>query len=175
MRTRYFKNDPNERSGFHTISLFVANKPGVLVRVALVFSRRGFNVESLVVSPALDGRFSRMTITATGDGKTLDQIIKQIAKLVDVVHACEHEDADAIEKEFALIKVGVTPQNRSAALKDIEQFTTKVLDLTAESLIFQAVGSSKKLDNLVSVMDGYGIIEMVRTGKILMTRGTGKT
>ena len=175
MRTRYLKYNKSNRIDLHTISLFVANKPGVLVRIALVFSRRGFNLESLVVSPALDGRFSRMTITASGDLKTLEQIIKQINKLVDVVHAFEHTDQEAVEKEFALIKVGITGQERAPFLQIVDQFDSKVVDMTAESMIIQASGHSRKLDMLVEMTEEFGIIEIVRTGKVLMTRGTGKT
>ena len=159
----------------HTISLLVANKPGVLVRVSLIFSRRGFNIESLVVSPALDGRFSRMTITAQGDKGTLEQIIKQAAKLVDVVAAHEHTDAHAVEKELALIKVAVKDENRGELLQVISHFKGQTVDLAQNSLVIQLTGSTEKLDAAVEMLCSYGIIEIVRTGKIVMARGKERT
>ena len=92
----------------HTISLFVANKPGVLLRVTLVFARRGFNIESLVVSSAFDGRYSRMTITAKGEDKDLDQIVKQLGKLVDVIESKDNSETSALERELTLVKVEVS-------------------------------------------------------------------
>lgn len=164
-----------KRALTHTISLFVANKPGVLVRIALIFSRRGFNIESLVVSPALDGRFSRMTITAQGDPKTLEQIIKQASKLVDVVHAFEHSGGDAVEKELALIKVKATPQHRTGVLQVVTHFKAQTVDLTHDSLILMATGSTEKLDALEEMLSEFGIIEVVRTGKVVMARGKDLT
>ena len=102
---------PAVRKTLHTISCFVNNKPGVLVRVALVFSRRGYNIESLVVSPAAEGRFSRMTITCSGDPTDLEQIIKQLAKLVDVVHAIDHTGDESYEMEIALVKLAVSARS----------------------------------------------------------------
>ena len=121
------ENELFNRQNIHTISLFVANKPGVLLRICLVFSRRGFNIESLVVSPAFDGRFSRMTITAQGDRKTLDQIIKQCDKLVDVIHASEHDPSQSIEKEFALIKVKLKEDKRVELLNLVQHFDGQFL------------------------------------------------
>ncbi len=159
----------------HTISLLVANKPGVLVRVALIFSRRGFNLESLVVSPVLEGRFSRMTITARGDKGTLEQIIKQAQKLVDVVQAHEHTDQNAVEKELALIKIKVSDANRAEVLQVISHFKAETADLTQESLVVQVTGSTEKLDAMLEMLASYGIIEVVRTGKVVMARGKEKT
>ncbi|NDC83018.1 acetolactate synthase small subunit [bacterium] len=159
----------------HTISLLVANKPGVLLRISLIFSRRGFNIESLVVSPTLDGRFSRMTITAQGDPSILEQIIKQAAKLVDVVHATEHKDISAVQKELALVKVKLNPETTGRVLQVVEHFKATTVDLTSNSLIIQATGSSEKLDAMISFLSEYGIIELVRTGKIVMARGKEKT
>jgi acetolactate synthase-1/3 small subunit len=159
----------------HTISILVANKPGVLVRVSLIFSRRGFNIESLVVSPTQDDRFSRMTITASGDRNTLDQIIKQAAKLVDVVHASEHIKSDSVEKELALIKVKTTSENRSEVLQITQHFKSETVDIAPRSLIIQVTGSTEKLDAMVDMLAPFGILEIVRTGKIVMARGKEKT
>ncbi len=111
----------------HTISVYVNNKPGVLVRVALVFSRRGYNIESLVVSPAASGDFSRMTITSSGDPETLEQIIKQLAKLVDVVHAIDHTDDLAYETEIALVKLECALDQRTEILQIAEHYNAKVV------------------------------------------------
>ena len=130
----------------HTISLFVNNKPGVLVRVSLVFSRRAFNIESLVVSPAAEGRFSRMTITCSGDPDTLEQVVKQLAKLVDVVHAIDHTGDQAFETEIALVKLECPLDARTHILQISEHYKARVVDFGAESLVLQVHGSSEKLD-----------------------------
>jgi len=159
----------------HTISLFVNNAPGVLVRVALVFSRRGFNIESLVVSPGAEGRFSRMTITCSGEPEVLEQIIKQLAKLVDVVHAIDHTGDLAYETEIALIKIEVPIEERTEILQIAEHFKARVVDFGTESMILQAYGSSEKLDALISLLLPYSIAELVRSGKLLMARGKSTT
>ena len=159
----------------HTISLLVANKPGVLVRVALIFSRRGFNIESLVVSPTMEGKFSRMTITAKGEPSVLEQIIKQAAKLVDVVHASEHRDKRSVEKELALIKISVSSEKRMEILQIIEHFKAQTVDLTQSSVIIQVTGSTEKLDACIEMLSRYQIAEIVRTGKIVMARGKENT
>jgi acetolactate synthase-1/3 small subunit len=159
----------------HTISLFVNNAPGVLVRVALVFSRRGFNIESLVVSPGAEGRFSRMTITCSGEPEALEQIIKQLAKLVDVVHAIDHTGNLAYETEIALIKIEAPLSERTEILQVAEHFKSRVVDYGTESMILQAYGSSEKLDALISLLRPYSISELVRSGKLLMARGKSTT
>jgi len=158
-------------SPIHTISLFVNNKPGVLVRVALVFSRRAFNIESLVVSPAAEGRFSRMTITCSGDPNTLEQVVKQLAKLVDVVHAIDHTTDLAYEAEIALVKLLCPLDERTGILQIAEHYRARVVDFGAESLILQAYGSSEKLDAFIDLLRPIGIAELVRSGKLLMARG----
>jgi len=159
----------------HTISLFVNNTPGVLVRVALVFSRRGFNIESLVVSPSAEGRYSRMTITCSGEPEVLEQIIKQLAKLVDVVRAIDHTGDLAYETEIALIKIEAPLEERTEILQVAEHFKARVVDYGSDSMILQAYGSSEKLDALISLLRPYSIAELVRSGKLLMARGISKT
>ena len=159
----------------HTISVLVRNKPGVLVRVALVFARRGFNIDSLVVNSVMDTEFSRMTITCSGDPSTLDQIIKQLVKLVDVVRAIDHTGEQVIEKEMALIKVRCPPENRTAVLQVAEHFKGTTVDFGHESLILQMAGGSEKIDHVLGLLQPFGIVDLVRTGKILMARGAGKT
>jgi len=166
---------PRVQPQIHTISLFVNNAPGVLVRVALVFSRRGFNIESLVVSPGVEGHFSRMTITCSGEPETLEQIIKQLAKLVDVVHAVDHTGDLAYETEIALIKVEAPLEERTEILQIAEHFKARVVDYGSESMILQAYGSSEKLDALISLLRPFAISELVRSGKLLMARGKTTT
>ena len=163
------------RDDIHTISLFVNNKPGVLVRVALVFSRRGYNLESLVVSPTVDGDFSRMTITCSGDPATLEQIIKQLQKLIDVVHATDHTGGNAYETEIALVKLRADLHGRTEILQIAENFGAKVTDYGQESLILRIYGDSEKLDAFIALLRPYGMRELVRSGKILMVRGLQET
>ena len=163
------------RAGMHTISLLVHNRPGVLVRVALVFSRRGYNIESLVVSPAARDGFSRMTITSSGDPGTLEQIIKQLAKLVDVVHATDHTDDDAVAAEIALVKVACGTGERTEILQIAEHFGAKVADYGSASLMLRAQGGSEKLDAFIGLLQPFGVRELVRSGKILMSRGVQAT
>ena len=158
----------------HTISLLVANKPGVLLRIALIFSRRGFNIESLVVCAAMDGNFSRMTITALGDPETLEQIIKQAAKLVDVLSASEHLD-DAFSKELALIKVKTASKRQAELLQLVEHFKAQAVEMNPESTIIQMTADSDKIDSMINMLKQFEILELVRTGKVMITKGLEKT
>jgi acetolactate synthase I/III small subunit len=167
--------DEIENSGVHTISLYVADKPGVLVRVALVFSRRGYNIESLVVSRARESGYARMTITCSGDEEVFEQIIKQLAKLVDVVRAEDHTDQDMVETEVALVKVAAPLERRTTVLQIAEHYKAKVVDFGTETVMLRAYGDSKKLDSMMSLLSSYEVVEVVRSGKIVMTRGTAKT
>ena len=133
-----------QRDHIHTIGLLVANKPGVLLRICLVFSRRGFNIEALVVSPAFDGRYSRMSITAEGDRATLDQIIKQCNKLIDVVDASEYDETTSFEREFAMVKIKIEANKRVEILQLIQHFNAETIDLSEAFVIFQVVDSFKK-------------------------------
>jgi acetolactate synthase-1/3 small subunit len=161
---------------FHTISILVRNKPGVLVRVALIFSRRGYNIESLVVSADItNGQFSRMTITCSGDPDTLEQIIKQLTKLIDVVHAFDHTGAAVIETEIALVKLECAVDQRTEILQIAAQFGAKIVDSGATSMVVRIYGTSDKLDACLSLLTNYRIVELVRSGKILMTRGLATT
>ena len=136
----------------HTISILVVNKPGVLMRVAQVFSRRGFNIDSLVVSSGFDEKFARMTITAQGDFGNLDQIKKQLSKLIDVMHCIEHGDRVSIIKEMALIKISCAIEARVEILQVVEHFGCKTVDLTRNSLVIQASGDSDKLDAMIELL-----------------------
>lgn len=159
----------------HTLSVYVTNKPGVLARVAQTFSRRGYNIESLVVSTAIDGNFSRMTIGVSGDADGLDQIIRQVSKLIDVLHCTDHTYDDVVVKEMGLVKISVSAEERSEALQIAEHFGCKTVDLTETSMILQAVGDPAKIDALVEMIEKFKIIELVRTGKVLLARGAETT
>jgi acetolactate synthase-1/3 small subunit len=155
----------------HTLSLYVANKPGVLIRIALVFARRGYNIDSLVVSEGKDPNFSTMNIVASGDKKVLDQILNQLNKLVDVVTAHDRTEDDIIQHELAMFKIQCTGDNRMQVLQLAHALNCEITDITETTVIFQASGTSEKLDSIESVLDPYGIIELVRTGKVLMAKG----
>src|SRR4029078_9089208 len=129
----------------HTLSMFVSNKPGVLGRICAVFSRRGFNIDSLVVSQGRDPRYSRMTVGISGHPEGLHQIIMQCNKLVDVIHCYEHTDKDAVVKEMVLIKLLVNLDHRTEILQIIEHFNGKTVDLQADSLIVMITGNSDKV------------------------------
>ena len=159
----------------HTISLHVANRPGVLIRIALVFARRGYNIDSLVVSPASDPDYSMMNIVATGDEKTLDQILKQLNKLIDVVHASDRTGEDILQRELALIKIGCTPAARSEILQLAHALQCQIVDLGESVVTLQTTGSSDEVDSVTKVLGGYDVVELIRTGKVLMIRGEQHT
>jgi acetolactate synthase I/III small subunit len=159
----------------HTLSVYVSNKPGVLARIAQCFARRGFNIESLVVSAAMDGQFSRMTIGCSGNPDGLEQIIKQVSKLVDVLRCVDHTGDEAVTKELAMIKIGLGASERSEALQIGEHFGCKNVDLTETSMILMCTGNSEKIDALVRMVKKFRIIELVRTGRVVMARGDEMT
>lgn len=163
------------KKNIHTISLLVANKPGVLVRIALVFARRGYNIDSLVVSSSFNPKFSRMTITTQGDPQTLEQIIKQSSKLIDVVHVSEHTGIDAVHSELALVKIKATGANKSVILNLAKKHHARLLDETKDILIIEQTGTTEELDEFESALKKYHLIEMVRTGKVVMARGHDET
>ncbi|MEE2717855.1 MAG: acetolactate synthase small subunit [SAR324 cluster bacterium] len=158
-----------------TISIFVNNKPGVLVRISQTFARRGYNVESLVVSAAHDPQFSRMTVVVQGNPADFDQILRQLNKLVDVVHASHHESSDSVDREMALFKVEVSAERRSEVFQVVEVFRAKTVDITEGSLIIETTGNSSKIDALERLLGTMGLVEMVRTGKLIMARGVAET
>ncbi|MFW5644163.1 MAG: acetolactate synthase small subunit [Alkalispirochaeta sp.] len=168
---------PEQIAGYrkHTISLLVANRPGVLIRIALVFARRGYNLDSVVVSPSNNAAFSMMNIVASGDEKTLDQILKQLNKIIDVVHATDRTGEDILQRELALIKIACPKEKRAELLQLVDALKCDTVDLTDKSIILQITGSSERLDSVIQVFESYGILELIRTGKVLMTRGSQLT
>lgn len=163
------------RGPMHTLSVLVNNQPGVLMRICQVFSRRGFNIDSLVVSEGRNANFSRMTIGISGDPQGLSQIIMQVSKLIDVIHCFEHTSENSVTKEMILIKLRCSPEERSMALQINEHFNGKTVDLTPTSMIVMLNGDSPKIDAAVTMFSQFNIIETVRTGKVVMARGEQPT
>ncbi|NNE92989.1 MAG: acetolactate synthase small subunit [Verrucomicrobiales bacterium] len=162
--------------GGHTLSMYVNNQPGVLMRICQVFARRAYNIDSLVVSQGRDPRFSRLTLGISGDPAGLDQIILQCHKLVDVIHCFEHTPQDAVVRELALIKVMVKgAEKRTEVLQIVEHFGGKTVDLTEKSMIIRVEGASDKVDAAIRLLVNYDIVETVRTGKVVMARGEQAT
>ena len=163
------------RGPSHTLSILVNNEPGVLMRICQVFSRRAFNIDSLVVSEGRNANFSRMTIGVSGDPKGLGQIIMQVSKLIDVIHCSEHDTEDAVVKELILLKFLASDEQRTQALQIIEHFGGKTVDLTPTSMIALVSGNSSKIDAAIAMFSQFEIIETVRTGKVVMARGEQPT
>jgi acetolactate synthase small subunit len=159
-----------------TIGLLVNDQPGVLVRTSQVFSRRAYNIESLVVSPAhaIPGT-SRMTITCSGPADVLHQIILQLDKLVDVIHAHDHTDGGAVAREMALFKVACTVDQRAEVLQITEVFRGKTIDISVDTITVEVTGTTEKMDAMEKMLSKFDLREMVRTGKVVMARGTDIT
>ena len=133
------------------------------------------NIDSLVVSPGLDGKFARMNIVAHGNPETLEQIILQLEKLVDVLHATDHTGHQSVEKELALLKVGCSLQDRTELLQLVHHFKAKTVDMTENSMIIQVTGDSDKIDAIRANLNKFELIEFIRTGKVIMVRGKEHT
>ncbi len=159
----------------HTISLLVSDKPGVLTRVALVFARRGFNIDSLVVSGGQTPEFSRMNIEASGDEKTLHLMLAQLNRLIDVIHAVDHAADDVIQRELALFKIDCPADKRTELLQISDTFRGQTIDIGDDTITIQVTGKSTKVDAFLKMMEPFGIMELVRTGKVLMSRGREAT
>ncbi|MDQ1911700.1 acetolactate synthase small subunit [Paenibacillus sp. GD4] len=155
----------------HTISVLVNNQPGVLQRVSGLFGRRGFNIESITVGESEEQGLSRMVIVTTGDDQTLEQISKQLYKLIDVIKVVDLSANPMVARELALIKVTAEPAARPEILGVVETFRAAVVDIGPSSLIVQVVGDSDKIDAMVELLKPYGIRELSRTGVTAMVRG----
>lgn len=154
----------------HTISVLVANEFGVLARVAGLFSGRGFNIESLCVAETLDPKVSRMTIVTSGDEKVLEQINKQLNKLVNVKKVHDFTGEEHIKRELALVKVQVTSETRAELLSVVEIFRAKVVDVSPRNYTIEATGDPDKVAAIIELLRPFGIKEIVRTGHIAMAR-----
>jgi acetolactate synthase-1/3 small subunit len=156
----------------HTISLLLENKPGVLSRVAGLFSGRGFNIESLSVAETLDPNLSRMTILTTGNDKILEQITKQLNKLINVIKVIDYKSNQFVGRELALIKVTVTEETRSEVLSIIDIFRGKVVDVSSESYTVEITGDENKMQAILDLFRPMGIKDIAKTGCAALTRGS---
>ncbi len=157
-----------------TIAVLVENKPGVLARVASLFRRRGFNIESLAVGTTERDDISRMTIVVSGDERTIEQVMKQLNKLVEVIKISDLSH-NSVERELALVKVAATTANRGEIIEIANIFRARIVDVARDSLVIEITGDEDKINAFVDLMRNYGIKEMVRTGKIAMARGSKVT
>ncbi|MCU6797593.1 acetolactate synthase small subunit [Paenibacillus sp. WQ 127069] len=158
----------------HTISVLVNNQPGVLQRVSGLFGRRGFNIESISVGEAEEQGLSRMVIVTTGDAKTLEQVSKQLYKLIDVIKVIDLSSNPMVARELALIKVNADPSLRPEIFGLVETFRASVVDISPSSLIIQVVGDAIKIEAMAELLKPYGIRELSRTGVTAMVRGIVK-
>ena len=155
----------------HTLAILVENKPGVLTRVAGLFSRRGFNIESLAVGVTENLDTSRITIVVSGDDNILEQVEKQLNKLIDVIRVSDIPAEDSVSRELALIKVGVDSTTRAEVMQIVDIFRAKIVDVGIKSLVVEVTGDESKINAIEQLLRQFGIKEMVRTGKIAMNRG----
>lgn len=155
----------------YTIAAIVENEPGVLARVAGLFSRRGFNIESLVVGATENPNYSRMTISVLGDEVVLEQVVKQLNKLINVIRVSRLDPAESVERELAVIKVDVKKETRSEIMQIVDVFRAKIIDVSPRSMIIEVTGDGGKIDAMERLLRQFGIKELARTGKVSMVRG----
>jgi acetolactate synthase I/III small subunit len=155
----------------HTLSVLVENKPGVLTRIAGMFARRNYNIHSLAVGPTDDERVSRLTLVVGAEAVQLEQIIKQLNKLVHVLKIVELEHGESVERELQLVKVAADGTTRSQIIELADVFRAKIVDVDHDSLTIEAAGSPDKLEAMIELLEPYGIREMVRSGTIALARG----
>lgn len=158
----------------HTISILVNNQPGVLQRVAGLFGRRGFNIESITVGASEEPGLSRMVIVTTGDDRTLEQVQKQLYKLIDVIKVVDLSAFPMVARELALIQINAEPSMRPEVLGIVDTFRASVVDIGPSTMIVQVVGDSDKIDAMTELLKPYGIRELTRTGATAMIRGIAK-
>jgi acetolactate synthase-1/3 small subunit len=156
----------------HTLSVLVENKPGVLARVASLFSRRGFNIDSLAVGPTEHAEISRMTIVVNVDELPLEQVTKQLNKLVNVIKIVELDPAASVQRELLLVKVKADLATRSHVLETVQLFRAKVVDVAPDAVTVEATGTADKLEALIRVLEPFGIKELVQSGMVAVGRGT---
>jgi acetolactate synthase-1/3 small subunit len=156
----------------HTLSVLVENKPGVLARVASLFSRRGFNIDSLAVGPTEHPEISRMTIVVNVEELPLEQVTKQLNKLVNVIKIVELDTAASVQRELLLVKVKADLTTRSHVLETVQLFRAKVVDVASDAVTIEATGTADKLDALIRVLEPFGIKELVQSGMVAVGRGS---
>ena len=155
----------------HTLSVLVENSPGVLARVASLFSRRGYNIDSLAVGPTENPDISRMTIVIDVAGHALEQVIAQLDKLINVISITRLDPVTSVQRELLLVKVSTTPENRSQVLETVQLFRAKVVDVAQDAVTIEATGNAEKIQALLRVLEPYGIKELVQSGLVAMERG----
>jgi len=155
----------------HTLSVLVENSPGVLARIASLFARRGYNIDSLAVGPTEDPNVSRMTIVVNVEGHALYQVIQQTDKLINVLSITELDPIASVQRELLLVKVSTTSETRSQVLETVQLFRAKVVDVAQDAVTIEATGNSEKIQALLRVLEPYGIKELVQSGLVAMERG----
>jgi acetolactate synthase-1/3 small subunit len=159
----------------HTLSILVENKPGVLTRIAGLFARRGFNIDTLAVGPTDDEDISRITLTLDGALHPIDQVTKQLHKLVNVLKIRDLEPDETVARELALFKVSADGAQRTEVMQAVEIFRGKIVDVTKRSLVVELTGTHDKIEAFERFVRPFGLIEMARTGEIAISRGRGET
>jgi len=155
----------------HTVVAWMEDRPGVLTRVTSLFRRRGFNIESLAVGHSETDGISRMTFVVSGDERMVDQAVKQLEKQVDVTRVEDVTNQPAVIRELALVKVRTDAQTRAEVMQIVDIYRAQIVDVALDSLVIQAIGTEDRVDSLVELLSNFGIVEMVRTGRVAMTRG----
>lgn len=155
----------------HIISVLVENKAGVLAKISGLFSRRGFNIESLAVGPTDDEKISRITLSVKAEGHSIEQIIKQLYKLINVIKIQELDPSNIVERELVLIKVNADSKTRPEILEIVSVFRANIVDVAKKTLMIEITGDGNKVKALEDLLRPFGILELVRTGKIACTRG----
>lgn len=158
----------------NTISILVENKPGVLARIAAMFSARAYNIDSLAVAETMDPTVSRVTCTAVGDSLEIEQIMKQLRKLIDVIRVVNFTTAngDFVTREMALIKVNAKEKDRAEIMRTSDIFRAKIIDVNRESLTLEVTGDENKITAILELLKPYGILEIARTGQVAISRGS---
>jgi acetolactate synthase-1/3 small subunit len=159
----------------HLLSILVENKPGVLTRVAGLFARRGFNIDTLTVGPTDDERISRITLTLDGAVHPIDQVTKQLHKLINVLKIRDLEPKDTVARELAMFKLAVDGAQRAEVMQICEIFRGKVVDVTKRSIVLEITGTTDKIEAFERMVRPFGLVEMMRTGEIAIARGRGET
>ena len=154
----------------HTISILVENKFGVLTRVAGLFSGRGYNIDTLNVAPTQDGDLSRMTIVTRGDEATVEQIVKQLKKLINVLEVQDFAEGEFVDRELVLVKVSVDSKSRAEVMQITDIFRAKIVDVQPKTLTVEITGNASKVEKFLHLMTTFGILELTRTGKVAMAR-----
>jgi len=159
----------------HTLSVLVENKPGVLTRVAGLFARRGFNIDSLVVAETENPAVSRMTITVEEQDQPIEQVTKQLHKLINVLKITDLDPADSVERELLIIKVRADARSRSEIMQIVEIFRAKIVDVGTEVILIELTGAREKVSAFMDLVSPFGVVELMRTGRIAMSRGKRPT